>query len=150
MILNRTLQNLNILHESGSSLEANRLSNVNSQDLFIVVGGAAEYVYVGSLFRWVLINIWATDYFASLVGTTKRAVAVTAQGMAVAESIVDLKLWDTARTSAYTKSSINTVYPLLTKGQQVVCPNITGGGLTYEKYDDSTNDWIIITTPKLT
>ena len=150
IIINKTLQNLNILHESGSSLEVNRLSNTNNQDLFIVIGGACEYIYISSLSRWILINIWATDYFASLVGIGKRAVAVTAQGMAVAEAIVDLKVWDTARTTTYTKSTINTAYSTLTKGQQVVCPNITGGGLTYEKYDDSTNDWIIISTPKLT
>lgn len=150
IIINKTLQNLNILHESSSSLEVNRLSNTNNQDLFIVVGGACEYLYIATLSRWILINIWATDYFASLVGIGKRAVAVTAQGMAVAEAIVDLKVWDTARTTTYTKSTINTAYSTLTKGQQVVCPNITGGGLTYEKYDDSTNDWIIIATPKLT
>ena len=148
--INNTLQNLPILHESSASLEVNRLSNINGQDLFIVVGGVCEYVYVGSLSRWLLVNIWATDYFASLVGTSKRAVSVTALGMAVADEIIELEYIDTARTTAYTKSAINTAYPLASKHQQVVCPNITGGGMTYKKYDDSTNDWIGYSTPKLT
>lgn len=150
VIINKTLQNLNILHESSSSLEINRLSNINGQDLFVVVGGVCEYVYVGSLSRWVLINIWATDYFASLVGSTKRAVSVTALGMAVADEIIELEYIDTARTTAYTKSAINTAYPLASKHQQVICPNISGGGMTYKKYDDSTNDWISYPTPKIT
>ena len=149
-IINNTLQNLSVLNESLSSNADNRLLNINSQDLFIVVGGAAEYVYSDSLKRWVLSNIWATDYFASLIGIGKRAVSVTSQGYAVAEPVVDLKIWDNAKTTVYTKSQINITYPLLSKGQQVVCPNITGGGVTYEKYDDSTNDWISIITPKLT
>lgn len=148
--INNTLQNVPILHESGSSTDVNRLSNINGQDLFIVVGGVCEYVYVGSLSRWLLVNIWATDYFASLVGTSKRAVGVTAQGMAVADEIVELEYIDTARTTAYTKSAINIAYPLATKHQQVVCPNITGGGITYKKLDDSTNDWNYYSSPKLT
>lgn len=148
--INNTLQNIPILHESGSSTDVNRLSNINGQDLFIVVGGVCEYVYVGSLSRWLLVNIWATDYFASLVGTSKRAVGVTAQGMAVADDIIELEYIDTARTTAYTKSALNTAYPLATKHQQVVCPNITGGGITYKKLDDSTNDWNYYSSPKLT
>ena len=27
---------------------------------------------------------------------------------------------------------------------------ITSGGITYKKYDDTTNDWLVIVTPKLT
>ena len=149
-IYNNTLQNISVLHNSGASIVTNRLHNTNNQDLFVVVGGAAEYVYSATLSRWLLFNIWATDYFASLIGTTKRAMSVTPLGMAVTDEIIELEVYDLAKTTAHTKASINAAFPLITKGQMVVCPNITTGGITYKKYDDSTNDWLSIITPKLT
>lgn len=143
VIINNTLQNIDILNESASSSEANRFINNNAQDLFIVVGGAAQYVYSSTLSRWVLINIWATDYFASLVGTTRRAVEVTPEGFAVPNEIKELKVWS-ATTLALSKATLNTTHPDLTKGQQVVCPYVTGGAKIYEKFDDASGDWLTI------
>ncbi|AYL94567.1 glycosyl hydrolase family 28-related protein [Mucilaginibacter celer] len=46
-------------------------------------------------------------------------------------------------TSALSKSSLNSSYPAAIVGTKVVCASITGGGIVYEKVDNSsTGNWI--------
>ncbi|MBC9915007.1 hypothetical protein [Chitinophaga varians] len=51
------------------------------------------------------------------------------------------KIVRTDITSPMSDKDLNTLYPQAAKGTQVICPQITGGGELYEKYDDQNDSW---------
>lgn len=148
IIFNDTLQSINILHQSVSSSLGNRLSNNNNQDLIIQVKGFAKYVYSDSLTSWVLSDLWASDYFPTMVGSSKRAVSVTTDGYATSDDIVEIKTYLDGQTTNLTTAQLNVLYPDYQKGQEVICQNITTGGVIYQKVDDGTDEWIAMAVTK--
>ena len=134
-LFNNTANNISLLHNSAASTDINRLNNINSQDLIIVIGGVAEYIYSSVLGRWLLVNIWGTDYFASLVSPGEGIVGVSPLGMASKKQIIEFVISDDARTTPYTVAELNATYGTLTKHQRLDCRNIVGGGITYIKHD---------------
>jgi hypothetical protein len=139
-----TLHNLNI-----SSASANRLFNLGNTDIPLPINGIVVYKYDNLLSQWRMISCTGFDFLTTLKGSSKRAVSVSGTGFLVADEILDAKIWDIVTTTALSKSTLNTSYPVATPGVQVICPNITPNGVVYEKYDNVNNDWFSFNITKV-
>jgi hypothetical protein len=141
LLINKTPFDLTLMHLNASSTAANQLFIQGEENVNIRPNGAATFRYSTNQSKWMMVSIWGADYFPTLKGERTRTVEVTPTGYAQAVENIELNTWVLNQTVEFSKESLNIAFPTYFKGQRVICPNITTGGMIYEKYDDSTHDW---------
>jgi hypothetical protein len=142
LLVNATAYDLTLMHENAGSAAGNRLIIQGADNVYIRPGGAARFRYSASKSAWQMTDLWGSEYFPTLKGATTRTMQVTPTGYAQAEENVELNTYLINQSTDFDKATLNTNYPDYVAGQKIICPNLTNGGKIYEKYDDSTNDWI--------
>lgn len=142
LLINATAFDLTLMHQNAGSLDGNRLIIQGSDNVYIRPGGACRLRYSSSQSAWQMSDLWGSEYFPTLKGTTTRTMVVTPGGYAQAEENVELNTILLNQTLDMSKADLNTAYPNHVRGQRILCPNLTNGGKVYEKIDDSTHDWI--------
>jgi hypothetical protein len=142
LFINETAFDLTLMHQNAGSAAGNRMIIQGGDNVYIRSGGAARFRYSASESAWQMTDLWGSEYFPTLKGATTRTMQVTPTGYAQAEENIELNTVLVNQSADFDKATLNANYPDYVAGQRIMCPNLTNGGKIYEKYDDSTNDWI--------
>ena len=108
------------------------------------IQGTTELVYVDSIERWQIVNSFASKYRPEHRGLDEFQVEVVGpQAVSETREITELIVFRDAQNSTMDKADLNTAYPNVNRGFQVVCKQIS---TIYIKVDNNLNDWQSITT----